>query len=77
LPAKAAPIDLSAAASTRDASKIIGLACLKQVIDNEPAVIKGDPEGVHQMRVGLRRLRASVSLFSVIVPPHSRPSSNG
>jgi inorganic triphosphatase YgiF len=67
LPAKAAPIDLSAAASTRDAFKIIGLACLKQVIDNEPAVIKGDPEGVHQMRVGLRRLRASVSLFSIIV----------
>ena len=67
LPAKAAPIDLSAAASTRDAFKIISLACLKQVIDNEPAVIKGNPEGVHQMRVGLRRLRASVSLFSVIV----------
>jgi triphosphatase len=67
LPAKAAPIDLPAAASTRDAFKIIGLACLKQVIDNEPALISGDLEGVHQMRVGLRRLRASMSLFSVIL----------
>src|SRR6516225_764299 len=67
LPAKAGPIDLRAAASTRDAFKVIGLACLKQVIDNEPALIKGDAEGVHQMRVGLRRLRASMSLFSVIL----------
>ena len=67
LPAKAGPIDLSAAASTRDAFKVIGVACLKQVIDNEPALIKGDAEGVHQMRVGLRRLRASMSLFSVIL----------
>src|SRR5262249_42818029 len=25
---------------------------------------KGDPEGVHQMRVGLRRLRAAISLFA-------------
>ena len=61
LPAKAARIDLPAAATTRGAFKIIGLTCLKQVIDNEAALIKGDPEGVHQMRVGLRRLRAAIS----------------
>jgi inorganic triphosphatase YgiF len=67
LPAKAARIDLSAAATTRDAFKVIGLTCLKQVIDNEPALIKGDPEGVHQMRVGLRRLRAAMSLFAALL----------
>ena len=67
LPAKAVPIELPAVASTHDAFKIIGLACLKQVIDNEAALINGDPEGVHQMRVGLRRLRASMSLFSGIL----------
>src|SRR5215468_919897 len=67
LPAKAARIDLPAAATTRDAFKIIGLTCLKQVIDNEAALIKGDPEGVHQMRVGLRRLRAAMSLFSALL----------
>ena len=27
------------------------------------AVRRGDPEGIHQMRVGLRRLRAALSLF--------------
>jgi inorganic triphosphatase YgiF len=67
LPAKAARIDLPTAATTRDAFKSIGLTCLKQVIDNEPALIKGDPEGVHQMRVGLRRLRAATSLFAALL----------
>jgi triphosphatase len=64
LPVKAAPVDLPAGTSTRDAFQVIGLACLKQVINNEAALIRGDPEGVHQMRVGLRRLRAAMSLFT-------------
>src|SRR5215469_3486798 len=63
-PVKAAPIDLPAGANTRDAFKMIGLSCLKQIINNEAALIRGDPEGVHQMRVGLRRLRAAMSLFA-------------
>src|SRR5262249_42506000 len=66
-PVKAAPSDLSPGTSTRDAFKAIGLACLKQVLDNEPALLAGDPEGVHQMRVGLRRLRAAMSLFADIL----------
>jgi inorganic triphosphatase YgiF len=67
LPVKAAPVDLPGGTSTRDAFQMIGLACLKQVINNEAALIKGDPEGVHQMRVGLRRLRAAMSLFSALL----------
>src|SRR5262249_20002957 len=63
-PVKAATIDLSANMSTRDAFKVIGLACLKQVVDTVLALIKSDPEGVHQMRVGLRRVRAAMSLFA-------------
>ena len=64
MPVKATAIDLPATTGTRDALRIIGLGCLKQVVDNTPALIKGDPEGVHQMRVGLRRLRAGMSLFA-------------
>jgi triphosphatase len=64
MPVKAAASDLPASIGTRDAFKIIGLKCLKQVVDNASALIKGDPEGVHQMRVGLRRLRAGMSLFA-------------
>jgi triphosphatase len=67
LPVKAGSIDLPAGGSTRDAFKMIGIACLKQIIDNEPALMKGGPEGVHQMRVGLRRLRAAISLFRILL----------
>jgi triphosphatase len=67
LPVKASFIDLPAAATARDAFKMIGLACLKQIIDNEPALMKCDPEGVHQMRVALRRLRAGISLFAILL----------
>lgn len=63
-PVKATAIDIPAESNTREAFKKIGLACLRQVVDNAPAVIKGDPEGVHQMRVGLRRLRAAMSSFA-------------
>jgi triphosphatase len=67
VPANATRISLAEDASTRDAFKRIGGACLEQVIGNESAVIKGDPEGVHQMRVGLRRLRAGMSLFAELL----------
>src|SRR5262249_39354673 len=63
-PVQAAAIDLRASAGTRDAFKIIGRACLKHIIGNASAVIAGYPEGIHQMRVGLRRLRAAMSLFA-------------
>jgi inorganic triphosphatase YgiF len=38
--------------------------CLRQVGANQPVAERGhDPEGVHQMRVGLRRLRSALRLF--------------
>jgi triphosphatase len=62
-PVKAVPFVLGKDASAREAFHVIGRACLKQVVSNEPALLKGESEGVHQMRVGLRRLRAAISLF--------------
>jgi triphosphatase len=64
---KAAPFDLIAGWSTRDGFKTVGRTCLKQIVGNEPALLLGDPEGVHQLRVGLRRLRAAISLFADIL----------
>jgi inorganic triphosphatase YgiF len=63
-PVKTGPVDLPADSNSRDGFKVICFACLKQVVDNVAALVKEDPEGVHQMRVGLRRLRAAMSLFS-------------
>src|SRR3954454_13138898 len=63
-PLTAELVDLVAGISTRDGFKAIGRACWRQIVGNGPALLKGDPEGVHQMRVGLRRLRAALSLFA-------------
>ena len=50
-------------ATVTEAFVAVSLACLRQIAGNHGAVRHGDPEGIHQMRVGLRRLRASLSLF--------------
>ena len=67
IPLRAAPIDLAGDLSTCAGLQTIGRACLKQIVGNAPAVIEGEPEGVHQMRVGLRRLRAAMSLFAALL----------
>jgi inorganic triphosphatase YgiF len=43
---------------------MIGRACLRHLVANTTATINRDVEALHQMRVALRRLRASISLFS-------------
>jgi inorganic triphosphatase YgiF len=43
---------------------IIGRACLRHLVANTAATLDRDTEALHQMRVALRRLRASISLFS-------------
>ena len=63
----ARPIVLDAGMSTAEAFKLIGLSCLGHALSNERAVRAGDPEGVHQMRVGLRRLRAALSIFNELL----------
>jgi triphosphatase len=56
-------VALSRRFTVRDAFGAIALACLRHWALNRDAVIAGDAEGVHQMRVGLRRFRAALSLF--------------
>jgi triphosphatase len=65
--ARAEPVVLRPETATRDAFRLIAASCLKQIVANKPALLAGNPEGVHQMRVGLRRLRAAISLFSDIL----------
>jgi inorganic triphosphatase YgiF len=61
---KVVAVNLDAGMSTRDGFAAIGRAGLRHIIANEPALLRNDPEGVHQMRVGLRRLRAAMALFA-------------
>jgi triphosphatase len=50
-----------------EALQAIGFSCLHHFAANRDAVAGGEPEGVHQMRVGLRRFRAALSLFKELV----------
>jgi len=53
-----------------DAVGRIVRTCQAQIEGNEAAVLAGhDPEGIHQMRVGVRRLRAALQVFRPVVTP--------
>jgi triphosphatase len=60
-------IELTADMPAKAAFHSIASACLRQIVANKPAILAGDPEGIHQMRIGLRRLRAALSLFPDIL----------
>lgn len=45
-------------------------SCLKQICENRVVVLASeDPEGPHQLRVGLRRLRSAFRLFKPVLNP--------
>lgn len=50
-----------------EAFRAIALSCLRQIVANEPAMCGGQAEALHQMRIGLRRLRAAIAIFSDVV----------
>lgn len=57
----AAPLDIRRSARFGEAFEAISRNCLAQVRGNVPGVLAGDVESLHQMRVGVRRLRALLS----------------
>jgi triphosphatase len=59
---KAVPVTLPRKASMGDALAEIMRNCLQQMQANERGVLAGDVESLHQMRVGLRRLRAALAM---------------
>lgn len=61
---RAGHVSLAPAMPSEAAFRAIARDCVRQLIANVPATSKGDAEGLHQMRVGLRRLRAAISAFS-------------
>jgi CHAD domain-containing protein len=53
--------------SSSQAFQAIARACLRQLTDNVPVLRQGDPEGLHQARVAVRRLLAAMSLFGELL----------
>jgi len=54
------PVALDPAMSVEAALKRIGRRCLTHLLSNEQAALAGEPEGIHQMRVTIRRLRSAL-----------------
>jgi triphosphatase len=70
---KAEPIALTPRMTLREGFQAIVAECLAQVDANASGVGSGDdPEHVHQMRVGLRRLHCALQLFAPIAPVPAR-----
>ncbi len=60
---------ITASHTVDDAMAAIFASCFGQWLANQAAAIDGrDPEGVHQMRIGLRRLRSALSVFRPLIP---------
>jgi inorganic triphosphatase YgiF len=54
------PVALDPAMSVEAALERIGRRCLTHLFGNEQAALAGEPEGIHQMRVAVRRLRSAL-----------------
>jgi triphosphatase len=68
-PAGAAPTAIARFHVVDDAIAVLLDACRQHLVDNLAAAEDGrDPEGVHQLRVALRRLRCALSLFRRELP---------
>jgi inorganic triphosphatase YgiF len=63
----AEPIELQDDMTAGEAFRVIAHSTVRHFAANADAVRSLDPEGIHQMRVGLRRVRAAISLFSGIL----------
>ena len=71
-PMRARRVALDARMTVRQAFTLATRACLDQLRANERVVLESeDPEGVHQMRVALRRLRAHVGAFGKAIDPQA------
>jgi inorganic triphosphatase YgiF len=62
------PIELEKRMTAIEGFRVIARSALRHFSGNADAIRNLEPEGVHQMRVGLRRLRAAISLFSKALP---------
>jgi triphosphatase len=62
------PFGLKPHETVEESLQKIGLVCLTLFLRNEPAALADVPEGVHQMRVAVRRLRSVVATMRRMLP---------
>ncbi len=76
-PIKAPRVLLADNASVGDAFKSIISGALGHMFANEIPALEGKPEGVHQMRVAMRRVRSALRAFKKVLPYDKRKAFNG
>jgi triphosphatase len=64
----ARPIALKRAMTVDAALQRIGRASFSHLLHNEPAALARQEEGIHQLRVAIRRLRSALSAFKPMLP---------
>ncbi len=74
---KQADLDLPRDIAAGDAFRRIVAATLATLMANQPAAEAGAVEGVHQIRVAIRRLRAALVLFRPLLEPHAEARFTG
>jgi triphosphatase len=62
------PIELAPSCSADAVLRLIGRSCLGHLLNNIPAALAGEEEGIHQMRVAARRLRSLLSAARKLLP---------
>ena len=68
---KASDLHLTSDLDVAEAFRRFVRTCLGHLVGNQAAARAGVPEGVHQMRIALRRLRTAMVLFD----PHLKPKA--
>src|SRR5581483_9151811 len=62
------PVALEPAQTAEQAARDVLRECFDQIAANTLAVVRlDDPEGPHQLRIGLRRLRSAFSVFATVL----------
>ncbi len=69
-PVRARTADFPADATAEEALRAVARECLDQIAANAAGLLADrDPEWIHQMRIGTRRLRSCLSLMAPLAPP--------
>ncbi len=76
-PRKAARVPLDVEMTTGEAFQAIAASALDHLFDNEEPVLRGEPEGIHQARVAIRRLRSAMRAFKRALPYEGRKAFSG
>jgi triphosphatase len=66
------PVVLDPAMDVKTALQHFGRQCFTHLLRNEPVMLAGEPEGIHQMRVAVRRLRSGLSALKPMLPLEER-----